>query len=79
MNAPNLTAWRANCSAAYLAAYDRHAEAAKRYDAARVAYRTRLIGDAEFLAARAKYDAVVSEFDRAFATEQASAINVRNR
>jgi hypothetical protein len=75
----DLNAWRAYCSAEYLAAYDCHAKAARKYDVAVKAYRARKIGDAAYLAAREEYDREVKLFDLAFATEQKNAESVRNR
>lgn len=42
-----------------------------KYGEAQVAYRSRLIGDAEFLAARAEFISSQKEFDVAFAREEA--------
>jgi len=53
----------------YAAAYAAHAAAFDVFDAVRTNYRARLVGDAEFLAARAAYAASTALFDAAYAAE----------
>lgn len=53
----------------YKAAYEKSGEAIRAFKVAQVAYRTRQIGDAEFLAARKAYDAAMAEYDAAYAKE----------
>ena len=48
----------------------KHNEAIKVFHTVRDAYRNRTVGDAEFLAARAVYDAATAEFDAAYAVAQ---------
>jgi hypothetical protein len=57
-------------SEAYQLAYAKHGAAAKVYRYACQKYRGKVINDREFLAARAVYDAVVVEFDKALEAEQ---------
>jgi hypothetical protein len=54
-----------------------HNRAAAVFRAAQTAYRTRQIGDAEFLAARAAYDESTKIFDAAFTAEQVRVENER--
>ena len=58
-------------SAEYQAALRDHTIAADDYRQALSDYRTRRIGDAEFLAAKAKYNEATAAFDAAYAKEQA--------
>ena len=53
----------------YAAAYAAHAAAFDVFDAVRKDYRLRVVGDAEFLAARAAYAASTALFDAAYAAE----------
>jgi hypothetical protein len=53
----------------YEAALEASRKAAREFTAAQVAYRTRQIGDAEFLVAKAKYDESEKAFDAAYAKE----------
>lgn len=55
----------------YKAAYDAHNEATTKFYAVRDAYRARLIGDAEFLAAKAEYAEATKLFDAAYAIASA--------
>lgn len=54
----------------YEKATAKHNEAQKAFHAVRRAYRNRAVGDAEFLAAKAAYDAATAEFDAAFSIVQ---------
>ena len=49
----------------YEAALTKSAAAIKEFRAAQLAYRTRTIGDGQFLTAKAVYDAAMSEYDAA--------------
>lgn len=62
-------------SAKYEAACEAHRTAALKFNKAQVAYRTRKIGDAEFLAARAEFMDATKAFDLAFDEEQARQAN----
>lgn len=64
-------AWRAECSAEYLAAYDASNIAIRAFRKAQDDYRAQIIGDAAYLAARANYNAACAEYDAAYAVEQA--------
>lgn len=55
----------------YAAALEAHNAAFRKFDAVRNAYRALQCGDAEFLAARAEYEAATALFDEAFAKEAA--------
>ena len=55
----------------YAAALESHNVAFRAFDAVRNDYRARSVGDAEFLAARAKYEAATKIFDAAFEAEAA--------
>jgi len=57
----------ATINADYQAALLAHDAAFAKYRVVRDAYRARTVGDAEFLAARAEYDAATEAFDVAFA------------
>jgi hypothetical protein len=48
----------------------KHNEAQKAFHSVRNDYRNRIVGDAEFLAAKAVYDASTAEYDAAFAAAQ---------
>ena len=58
-------------TATYEAAYEKSGEAIKAFRAVQIAYRTRIIGDAEFLAAKAVYAAAMAEYDAVYAVEMA--------
>ncbi len=58
-----------NMTATYEAALNKSNIASRAFGLVQVAYRTRKIGDAEYLAARAVYEKSVAEFDAAFAAE----------
>ena len=60
-------------SVEYSLALVRANDASKTFRIAQEAYRSRKIGDAEFLAAKALHDAAQNEFDAAFAKESAKA------
>ena len=51
-------------SSAYYAADDACRRAFAEYEPIRAAYRAREVGDAEFLAAKAKYQAALDAFDK---------------
>ena len=53
----------------YKAALEKANKVSAEFRAAQIAYRARKIGDAEFLAAKAKYDASEKAFDAAYAKE----------
>lgn len=55
----------------YEAAIAKHNEAIRAFRAIQEAYRSRTIGDAEFLAGRKAYNAATEEFDAAYAKESA--------
>ena len=57
----------------YAAALEAHNVAFRAFDAVRTAYRTRQVGDAEFLAARAEYESASKIYDLAFEAEAAMA------
>lgn len=57
-------------SQAYEDALDKANAAYHVYEPIRQAYRAQKIGDAEFLAAKAIYDAVNAEYDAAYIAEQ---------
>ena len=57
----------------YAAALEAHNVAFRAFDVVRTAYRNRQVGDAEFLAARAKYDLATKAYDVAFDAEAAMA------
>lgn len=59
-------------STEYAAALAAHNAAFAKFDAVRDAYRARTVGDAEFLTARAEYDAATAVYDEAFAKEAAA-------
>ena len=67
----DLNAWRDDCSAEYLAAYDAHNFAIGVFQTEQIAYRAGVIGDADFLAARAVYMGACAAYDAAYAIEQA--------
>lgn len=53
----------------YEAALEESRKASREFMAAQIAYRTRKINDAEFLAAKAKYEESEKAFDAAYAAE----------
>lgn len=53
----------------YAKALEESRKASAEFRAAKDAYRSRKIGDSEFLAAKAKYDASEKAFDAAYAKE----------
>ena len=55
----------------YKAAYDAHNVAIHKFNAVRDAYRARMVGDAEFLAAKAEYAESTKLFDAAYAIASA--------
>lgn len=55
----------------YGAALNKARRASARFQVAQSVYRARKIGDKEFLAEKALYDASTAEFDAAYAAEQA--------
>lgn len=57
-------------SKSYEMAMEKSAEAIKIFRLAQSAYRARTIGDSEFIAARAKYNTAMKEYDADFASEQ---------
>ncbi len=63
--------YEAGVSAEYAQAFDKSRAASAEFRKAQLAYRSRQIGDAEFLAAKALHDAACKEFDVAFAKESA--------
>ena len=56
----------------YKVAHAKANEAFEVFDVVRNAYRARTIGDDEFLAAKAIYDASLADFDVAYAKEDAN-------
>lgn len=64
------TAWRANCSPEYLAAYDRHNAACTCYGISCRLYREGRITDAEFDKAAAGYKKETAAYDAAYRKEQ---------
>jgi hypothetical protein len=57
----------------YEAAYQAMSAAGAKFTAVTEAYRARTIGDAEFLAARAEYEAIEAVYDAAYAEREALA------
>lgn len=55
---------------AYEIAYEKNNAAIEAFQSVQTAYRSKAIGDAEFLAGKAIYDAAMAEYDEAFAAEQ---------
>lgn len=66
----NLNAWQAKASPAYLAAYRASGDASRAFALAQAAYRSRRIGDAEYLAARKVHAEAQAAFDVAYLAEQ---------
>ena len=56
----------------YKAALEKSRLAVRAFKQVQIAYRTMKIGDADYLAGRAIYDASTLEFDKAFAAEEAA-------
>lgn len=57
---------------AYDEAMEKSGRAIREFSWARMAYRNRTIGDAEYLAARKAYEAAMAEYDAAFAAASES-------
>ena len=56
----------------YKEALEKSRLAVRAFEQVQIAYRTMKIGDADYLAGRAIYDASTLEFDKAFAAEEAA-------
>lgn len=53
----------------YETAISKHNDALKTFQAVRDAYRARIVGDAEFLVAKAAYNVATNKYDAAYAVE----------